>query len=220
MSTLWSFTSCGRWLLIRRCCRGSFRPPANVELLGYPQAEQVDEGVWRTFTVHGTTASGQIQIDWTDAGSFVGQSGGPILNPASGKVVGLFRQGSEAGRFDRYIPLRQLIEHGVLERLPWPVDGDDAEGHFARRSMGHRGIGGQDVFKGRAASLDRIVSWLTSAHHDGRVLVVIGQPDAGKSAVTARAALQVARELRDAARWRGLLFHARAADAVSSGGRG
>ena len=194
---------------------GSLRVPAKVELVGYPQADLTEEGIWRTFTVHAETKS-LVQLDWTDAGSFIGHSGGPVVDADSGKLVGLLREGSPEGRFDRYLPLLRLVERGVLERLPWLIDGDDAEGHFARRSQGRRGGGGRDVFTGRQAALERITAWLTgSGPHTGRVLVVTGQPGAGKSAVTARAGLQVASDLGRDPKRRGLLFHARSMDAAA-----
>jgi hypothetical protein len=93
---------------------GSVRPPAKVELLGYPHADLTDDGVWRTFTVHAPTTTGQIQLDWADAGSFVGHSGGPVVDATTGRVVGLLRQGSERGHFDRYLP-------GVLARAGEPA---------------------------------------------------------------------------------------------------
>jgi WD40 repeat protein len=185
-----------------------------VELVGYPQADLTEEEIWRTFTVHAATRSA-VQLDWADVGSFVGHSGGPVLDADSGKLAGILREGSSEGRFDRYLPLWRLVEGGVLARLPWLVDGDDAEGHFARRSQGRRGSAGRDIFTGRQAALDRLTGWLTSPEHTGRVLVVTGQPGAGKSAVTARAGLQVACELGRDPRRRGLLFHARSADAAA-----
>jgi hypothetical protein len=94
------------------------------------------------------------------------------------------------------------------------VDGDDAEGHFTRRSLGRRGTAGPDVFTGRTAALSRITDWLTSPQDTGRVLVVTGQPGAGKSAVTARAGLQVARTEGMNPHRRGLLFHPRQANAA------
>jgi len=104
----------------------------------------------------------------------------------------------------------------VLARLPWLIDGDDAEGHFARRSQGRRGGSGHDMFTGRQAALEQITRWLTGSEpHTGRVLVVTGQPGAGKSAVTARAGLQVASQLGRDLQRRGLLFHARSADATA-----
>jgi WD40 repeat protein len=193
---------------------GSLRAPAKVELLGYPQADRTEEGVWRSFTVHAETKS-LVQLDWTDAGSIIGHSGGPVLDADSGKLVGILLEGSPDGRFDRYVPLWRLMAGGVLGRLPWLVDGDDAEGHFARRSTGRRGSTGRDVFTGRQAALDRLADWLAGPGHTGRVLVVTGQPGAGKSAVTARAGLRAASELGQGSGWRGLLFHARAADAAA-----
>ena len=153
-----------------------------------------------------------MQLNWTDVGSFIGHSGGPVVDADSGKLVGILREGSPEGRFDRYLPLLRLVECRVLERLPWLIDGDDAEGHFARRSRGSRGGAGRDMFTGRQVALERITGWLSSSEHTGRVLVVTGQPGAGKSAVTARAGMQVVAELgRDPDR-RGLLSHARSAD--------
>jgi len=79
---------------------GSLRAPAKVELVGYPQADLTEEGIWRTFTVHAATRS-LVQLDWTDVGSFIGHSGGPVVDADSGKLVGILREGSPEGRFDR-----------------------------------------------------------------------------------------------------------------------
>ena len=45
--------------------------------MGDPQADLTEEGIWRTFTVHAATRN-LVQLDWTDAGSFIGHSGGPF----------------------------------------------------------------------------------------------------------------------------------------------
>jgi len=209
---------------------GRARPPSDVELIGYPAADRTLEGVWRSFTVTGPTVSGLVQLGWTeDAGSWPGHSGGPVVDSHTGRLVGLLKEGSEPGRFDRYLPLTLLLRHGVLHRLPWLVEGSQAETHLTARARGLSGsaeseaaIGaGADLFRGRRPAVTRLQEWLTSASPPGRVLVVTGQPGAGKSAVVSRAALNARGRLaaRDGqpagalagSRWSGLLFHARGA---------
>jgi WD40 repeat protein len=191
---------------------GSARRPPRVELIGYPAKDRTEDGVWRSYRVTGPTASGHAQLSWDDAGSLPGHSGGPVVDARSGQLVGLLREGSEVGRFDRYVPLTLMYERGLLSRLPWLMEGDDAAGHVTRRAAGARAVAtGRDLFRGRDAALARTDEWLGSIKHPGQVLVVTGQPGAGKSAVISRAALKAAEKREGDRRWRGLVFHARAA---------
>jgi WD40 repeat protein len=194
---------------------GSRRPPQEVELIGYPSRDSTQDGLWRSFTVRGPSASGLIQLDWLDAGSLHGQSGGPVVDARTGELVGLLREGSELGRFDRYIPVALLYNHALLRWLPWLFDGDDAIGHFTRRAGGQRGTdsASSDMFQGRTEALVKITSWLSSHEAPGQVLVIYGQPGAGKSAVISRAGLATARLKQGNHCWHGLLFHARLATA-------
>jgi hypothetical protein len=189
---------------------GSARQPGTVAVFGYPAKDLAVAGVWRDFSVAGP-AGNEYQLNWIDAaGTMSGHSGGPVVDVRTGRLVGLLTAGSEQGRFDRYLPLTALRGRGLLERLPWLMEGDDAQGHFTRRSRGHRGQDvGQSVFTGRAAARARIRDWLTASQTAGNVLVVTGQPGAGKSAVLARVGLELAEGLGQ--RDRGLLFHARQA---------
>ena len=68
---------------------------------------------------------------------------------------------------------------------------------------------GGDLFRGRRAVLRLIRNWLTAGEPPGEPLVIIGQPGAGKSAVLARAALDLEAERGGP----GLAFHAK--DATS-----
>jgi hypothetical protein len=142
-----------------------------------------------------------------------GDTGTGPARPDTGRLVGLLREGSAQGRFDRYVPLTVLSEAGVVTRLPWLLEGDEAEGHFTRRSTGRAAADGADVFTGRQAALDRALSWLLADDPPQQVLVITGQPGGGKSAVIARAGFEAARLCGDDPRRRGLLFHARQADA-------
>jgi hypothetical protein len=170
---------------------GVVRQPREVALLGYPAGDRSQQGVWRTFKVQGPAANGHVQIGWTeDAGSAPGHSGGPIVDATTGELVGLLREGSSAGRFDRYVPLALLRRAGLPIPAPWPARGQNARDHFTQRARGQRGANsGQDVFQGRTAALARIHGWLTSVECPGAVLVITGRPGTGKSAVIARAAL-------------------------------
>ncbi|WP_345516336.1 S1 family peptidase [Phytohabitans houttuyneae] len=191
---------------------GSARQPARVEVFGYPTSDHTAAGVWRDFEVAGVVDGEQYQLNWNGAGSLPGHSGGPVVDAKSGRLVGLLTAGSQAGRFDRYLPLTTLLSRGVLARLPWLMEGDDAQGHFTRRSRGHRGqTSGSSVFTGRWAARERIHDWLVADQAPGDVLVITGQPGAGKSAVLARVGLDLSEELSGS---RGLLFHARQATAA------
>ena len=89
---------------------------------------------------------------------------------------------------------------------------ESVRGHIERRGRGQRSaLQGGDLFRGRVNALLTVTGWLENKQAPGRVLVVTGQPGAGKSAVVARSVLDL--ELAAvAARGRlGLVFHARAA---------
>jgi WD40 repeat protein len=83
--------------------------------------------------------------------------------------------------------------------------------HIVLRGRGHRlGAQGGDLFRGRAEARNAVIGWLQAEKPAGRVLVVVGQPGAGKSAVVARVVLDL--ELAAVDGWQlGLVFHARAA---------
>ena len=185
------------------------RTPERVKVFGYPRDEKVLRGVWRDFDVSGPAADGTVQLDWTgDVGTHPGHSGGPVVDAGTGALVGVLVQGSQAGRFDRFVPLAALTPYLPDLPVPWLMAGADARSHFERRSLGQRAqTRGGDLFRGRRAALAAVREWLTGAGH-GRPLVVTGQPGAGKSAVVARSAM----DLEAARIGPGLAFHAR--DAV------
>ena len=189
------------------------RPPPAVKVFGYPLAEGTLKGVWRQFAVRGPATPGTRQLDWTgEVGTFPGHSGGPVIDSDSHALAGILVEGSDhRGRFDRFLPVTLIAQ--VWPRLPrlWLITGADpgeARGHFTRRARGHRSIArGGDLFRGRQVALDRVRGWLTAREPPGQLLVVTGQPGAGKSAVLARAALSVEAGHGGP----GLAFHARAA---------
>ena len=188
------------------------RPPGRVRVFGYPLSEGQLNGVWRQFTVAGPSTAGTVQLEWIgDVGTFPGHSGGPVIDADRHTLAGILVEGTERGRFDRFIPVTLIAQ--VWPRLPWPwlmtgADPSEARSHFSRRSRGQRSAArGGDLFRGRRMALDRIREWLTADEPPGQPLVLIGQPGAGKSAVLARAALSLEAELGRP----GLAFHARAA---------
>ena len=188
------------------------RPPGRVQVFGYPLAEGPLNGVWRQFAVAGPATAGTVQLDWIgDVGTFPGHSGGPVIDADGHALAGILVEGSERGRFDRFLPVTLIAR--VWPRLPRPwlmtgADPGEARSHFTRRARGQRSVArGGDLFRGRRAALDRIRGWLTAGEPPGQPLVVTGQPGAGKSAVLARAALSVEAEHGGP----GLAFHARAA---------
>ncbi len=191
------------------------RLPGRVQVFGYPLAEGPLKGVWRQFTVAGPITSGAVQLDWLgDAGTFSGHSGGPVIDAAGHGLAGILVEGSERGRFDRFVPAT-VIAH-VWPRLPrpWLMTGagaGEARNHFTRRAHGQRSAArGGDLFRGRTAAVDRIRGWLAADEPPGHPLVITGQPGAGKSAVLARAAFSVEAEHGEP----GLAFHARSATIV------
>jgi len=188
------------------------RPPARVQVFGYPLAERLLKGVWRQFAVAGPATGGAVQLDWVgDAGTFPGHSGGPVIDAAGHALAGILVEGSERGRFDRFVPVTQIARVWPGLPRPWLMAGADpgeARGHFTRQARGQRSAArGGNLFRGRAVALDRVRGWLTADEPPGRALVITGQPGAGKSAVLARAALSVEAGHGGP----GLAFHARAA---------
>lgn len=188
---------------------GSRRPPDKVQVFGFPQQERRAAGVWRRFSVSGPSTVGTVQLDWVNDGTFEGQSGGPVIDEVDGSLVGILVEGSAKGRFDRFLPMERVEQSWPSIRRPWLFAGQDARAHAERRATGRRGlISGGDLFEGRETALTKLDGWLNGVW-PGRLLVVTGQPGAGKSAVICRAAL--AAELTGAS---GLFFHARQATAA------
>ena len=188
------------------------RPPGRVQVFGYPLAEGPLNGVWRQFTVAGPATAGAVQLDWVgDAGTFPGHSGGPVIDAAGHALAGILVEGSERGRFDRFVPVTLIARVWPGLPRPWLMTGaepGEARGHFTRRARGQRSAArGGDLFRGRTVALDRVREWLITVEPPGQPLVLTGQPGAGKSAVLARAALSVEAGHGGP----GLAFHARAA---------
>lgn len=193
------------------------RLPAELSAFGYPLSEGQLRGVWRDSTLSGAVADGRSQLDWAaDAGTMKGHSGGPIVDRASGAVVGILVEGAAAGRFDRMVPVPEIRKLWPGMPHPWLFAGLEAVGHFSRRARGQLSAArGGDLFRGRQAALSAARAWLTDPAGLGRLLVVTGQPGAGKSALVAR----VAQRLHGDGMSPGLAFHARgaaAADVVDS----
>jgi WD40 repeat protein/V8-like Glu-specific endopeptidase len=190
----------------------ALRPPMWVQVFGYPLAEGLLNGVWREFRVAGPTVANALQLDWIgDIGTFPGHSGGPVIDADGHELAGILVEGSEQGRFDRFLPVTLIARVWPRLRRPWLMTGSEpgeARSHFTRRARGQRSAArGGDLFRGRTFALDRIRGWLSAGESLGQPLVLIGQPGAGKSAVLARAALSVEAEHGGP----GLAFHARAA---------
>ena len=188
------------------------RLPGRVQVFGYPLAEGPLNGVWRQFAVAGPATAGAVQLDWIgEAGTFPGHSGGPVIDAAGHALAGILVEGAEQGRFDRFVPVTLIARAWPELPRPWLITGaepGEARSHFTRRARGQRSAArGGDLFRGRAAALDRIREWLTAVEPPGQPLVLTGQPGAGKSAVLARAALNVEAGQGGP----GLAFHARAA---------
>jgi WD domain, G-beta repeat len=161
--------------------------------------------------VAGPATAGTMQLDWIgDAGTFPGHSGGPVIDGDGHALAGILVEGSERGRFDRFLPVTPIGRVWPQLPRPWLIIGADpgeARSHFTQRAHGQRSAArGGDLFRGRYAAIERIRGWLTADEAPGQPLVVTGQPGAGKSAVLARAVLSVEAERGGP----GLAFHARA----------
>jgi len=188
------------------------RMPNAVGVFGYPLAEAAPNGVWRDFTVSGATSTRLRQLVWdAGAGSFPGHSGGPVVDATTHALVGILTEGSEKGRFDRFLPVTLVESVWPGLRRPWLYAGKETHSHVRRRGTGQRGrIQGGDLFKGRQAALQAIESWLPQTSSRGRPLVITGQPGAGKSSVLARTILNQ----EPVASYSGVVFHAQAATAA------
>ena len=170
------------------------RPPREVEVFGYPLDEGSLNGVWRHFAVRGPAAPGTRQLDWIgDVGTFPGHSGGPVIDADGHALAGILVEGSERGRFDRFVPVTLIAQVWPGLPRPWLITGNrpaEARSYFTGRARGQRSAArGGDLFRGRRIALDRIRGWLTADKPPGQPLVITGQPGAGKSAILARAAL-------------------------------
>ena len=137
------------------------RPPRRVQVFGYPLAEGPLNGVWRQFAVAGPATAGAVQLDWIgDVGTFPGHSGGPVIDAVGHALAGILVQGSEPGRFDRFVPVTLIARVWPGLPRPWLMAGaepGEARSHFTRRALGQRSAArGGDLFHGRAAALDRV----------------------------------------------------------------
>ena len=196
------------------------RLPMEMKAFGYPKSETAaPRGVWRDSTVGGTVRGGTVQLDWAEVGTLEGQSGGPVCDRLSGRMVGVLVEGSEAGHFDRMVPLPAIRRMWDGLPRPWLFAGEGGRTHFTQPAAGQRSIArGGDLFRGRGKALAIVGGWMSATVGAGLPLVITAQPGAGKSAVIARAALGIERN----GQCDGLVFHARRAvvaefvDAVSA----
>ena len=136
------------------------RLPGRVQVFGYPLAEGPLNGVWRQFAVAGPATAGTVQLDWIgDVGTFPGHSGGPVIDADGHALAGILVEGSERGRFDRFLPVTLIARVWPPLPRPWLMTGTDpseARSHFTRRSRGQRSVARSgDLFRGREVALDR-----------------------------------------------------------------
>ena len=155
-----------------------------VAVFGYPLAEDPLNGVWREFETRADDRRRVAARTEPRRGTFPGHSGGPAVDPAGNRLAGILVEGSEAGRFDRFLPVTLIARMWPPLPRRWLMTGAgqaEASDHFTRRARGQRSVArGGDLFRGRQAALAAIRGWLT-ADSPGRPLVVTGQPGAGKS---------------------------------------
>ena len=196
------------------------RLPIEMKAFGYPKGEgAAPRGVWRNSTVGGAVQGGRVQLDWAQVGTLEGQSGGPVCDRLSGGMVGVLVEGSEAGHFDRLVPLPAIRRVWDGLPRPWLFAGESSRTRFTQPAEGQRSIArGGDLFRGREEALTAVGGWMSATVGSGLPLVVTAQPGAGKSAVIARTVLEV----EQSGQCDGVVFHARRAvvaefvDAVSA----
>ena len=113
---------------------------------------------------------------------------------------GFWWRAQTAGHFDRMVTLAAV--RTVWDGLPrpWLFAGESARMHFTQRAAGQRSIAsGGDLFRGRREALAAVRGWFCADAGPGVPLVITAQPGAGKSAVLARAVLEI--EQHRAMRW-------------------
>src|SRR4051794_6407476 len=154
------------------------RMPQRVSVFGFPRAERDATGWWREFHLAGPVGRNLVQLDWAaGVGTLPGQSGGPVLDADIGALVGVLAEGSELGRFDRFVPLPVIAGCWPDLPRPWLMLGSEGRGHFQRRGRGQgTSDRGNDLFRGRAEALAAVRGWLTGEQGSARPLVIIGQP--------------------------------------------
>lgn len=183
------------------------RAPRRVRVFGYPLSEgRSPMGVWTSARFSGALRQGWVQLDWDEVGTLEGHSGGPVIDEVTGTVAAVLVEGSEAGRFDRCVPMEVVREVWPDLPRPWVFGGDGARQHAEQRASGQRtATRSEDLFQGRSVALAALAAWIRRPTCPGVPLVVTASPGSGKSAVVARAALaHEAEDVRD-----GVFFHAR-----------
>jgi WD40 repeat protein len=183
--------------------------PREVQVFGYPVDDHPPRGVWRTSRPAGPVRGDVVQLDWSgDGGALPGHSGSPVVEAATGEVVGILTAGSVRGGFDRFTTLTAVRRIWTGLARPWLYAGGQARAHFQQRARGQHSLAYQDdLFRGRERALSAVESWLVTKAAANALLVVTGRPGVGKSAVVARAA----RRLEAERQMDGIAFHARRA---------
>src|SRR3954452_22423960 len=96
------------------------RLPQRGSVFGFPRAEKDTTGWWREFHLAGPVGRNLVQLDWSaGVGTLPGHSGGPVLDADSGALVGVLVEGSEVGRFDRFLPLPVIAGCWLDLPRPW-----------------------------------------------------------------------------------------------------
>ena len=188
-----------------RCPKGQDLVTRGWWAFGFPDHDPVGDSA--DGQVGASLSYGWVRLD-TSSRYLIrpGFSGGALWAPDYGAVVGIVGQ-AHANGDGRAITLHQAdldlpdlklaalaawsVEaagEGALTQWGWAL-ARDTEGmrHWRPRARGvsidsERGW----RFRGRAAAVTRIVSWLDRPQLDRRVLVITGSPGAGKSAVLGR----------------------------------
>jgi len=106
------------------------RLPAETKAFGYPLADNPARGVWRDSRVSGAVQGGRAQLDWDEAGTLAGHSGGPACDKRSGLMAGVLVEGAETGHFDRMVPLAAVRTVWGGYRVPGCSRGK-AHGHIS-----------------------------------------------------------------------------------------
>lgn len=188
---------------------------------GFPH--QAEHGGSAHGTMGDTLGYGHIYLDrLSDHGLASGFSGSPVYSSEYDAVVGLVEFAAHGTakegdghaltlfHVDQELPEMKLsllaawqagdADDMALAAWGWVLAADEeARLHWLPRARGvtvdtERGY----RFRGRAAALNRLVSWLDRPEPTGRPLIVTGSPGVGKSAVLGRLVTTADRDIRQA----------------------
>ncbi|MEU8186114.1 hypothetical protein, partial [Micromonospora carbonacea] len=176
--------------------------PAHQQLVAHLRKVRQDNGPVSLRQIGERMALAHSRVQALLAGKALPADDRQVRDLVRAGLGGSVEDADQAARLFTKVPRRLDRRQGS----GWVWAGPEARGHFTRRGNGQRSGGqGGDLFHGRIAARSKVQEWLRDEMCPGQPLVVTGQPGAGKSAVVARAVL----DLDSAGYGPGLAMHAR-----------